>query len=170
MLVVCMPPLLRNIEVTGTVTVRLWIASDAPDTDFAAKLIDLHTPNDDYPQGFAMNLTEGILGARYRDSWEEPSLLAPGEVYPSRSSCSRPATYSCAVIGCGSTSRAATSRILTSIRIRGTLRARWSIRALPAIACSSMRTARHTSCCRSFPRLRRAITAARFRRDLRLTR
>ena len=47
-------------------TVRLWIASDAPDTDFAAKLIDLHPPNDDYPQGFAMNLTEGILRALSR--------------------------------------------------------------------------------------------------------
>ena len=81
-LVFCTPPLLRDIEVTGPVTVRLWIASDAPDTDFTAKLIDLHPPNDDYPQGFAMNLTERILRARYRDSWEAPSLLAPGEVYP----------------------------------------------------------------------------------------
>ena len=81
-LVFCTPPLLRDIEVTGPVTMRLWVASDAPDTDFTAKLIDLHPPNDDYPQGFAMNLTEGILRARYRDSWEEPSLLAPGEVYP----------------------------------------------------------------------------------------
>jgi putative CocE/NonD family hydrolase len=61
--------------------VRLWVASDGPDTDFTAKLIDVYPPSNDYPEGFAMNLTEGILRARYRDSWEEPSLLAPGEVY-----------------------------------------------------------------------------------------
>ena len=52
-----------------------------PDTDFTAKLIDLHPPNEDYPDGFAMNLTEGILRCRYRDSWERPSPMVPGEVY-----------------------------------------------------------------------------------------
>jgi putative CocE/NonD family hydrolase len=80
-LVFSTPPLDRDLEVTGSVAVRLWIASDGPDTDFTAKLIDVHPPNDDYPEGFAMNLTEGILRARYRDSWEEPSPIVPGEVY-----------------------------------------------------------------------------------------
>jgi uncharacterized protein len=75
------PPLERDLEVTGPVTVRLWIASDGPDTDFTAKLIDMHPPNEDYPNGFAMNLTEGILRCRYRDSWERPSPMAPDEVY-----------------------------------------------------------------------------------------
>jgi uncharacterized protein len=76
------PPLERDLEVTGPVTVRLWIASDGPDTDFTAKLIDVYPPNDDYPDGYAMNLTEGILRCRYRDSWEQPSPMVPGEVYP----------------------------------------------------------------------------------------
>jgi uncharacterized protein len=80
-LVFTTPPLDSDLEVTGPLTVRLWIASDCPDTDFTAKLIDVHPPSDDYPEGFAMNLTEGILRARYRDSWERPSLMAPGEVY-----------------------------------------------------------------------------------------
>jgi uncharacterized protein len=75
------PPLPRDLEVSGPVTVQLWVASDGPDTDFTAKLIDVYPPNEDYPEGFAMNLTEGILRARYRDSWEEPSPLVPGEVY-----------------------------------------------------------------------------------------
>ena len=79
-LVFATPPLDREIEVTGPVTARLWIASDCPDTDFTAKLIDVHPPNDDYPEGFAMNLTEGILRVRYRDSWERPSPMAPGEI------------------------------------------------------------------------------------------
>jgi len=81
-LVFATPPLDHDIEVTGPVTVRLWIASDCLDTDFTAKLIDVHPPNDDYPEGFAMNLTEGILRIRYRDSWERPSPMVPGEVYP----------------------------------------------------------------------------------------
>jgi uncharacterized protein len=80
-LVFATPPLAGDLEVTGPVTVRLWIASDCPDTDFTAKLIDVYPPNQDYPEGFAMNLTEGILRVRYRDSWERPSPMVPGEIY-----------------------------------------------------------------------------------------
>src|SRR5262249_17425538 len=80
-LVFATPPLDREIQVIGPVTVRLWIASDAPDTDFTAKLIDLYPPSADFPHGFAMNLTEGLLRVRYRDSWERPALMLPGEVY-----------------------------------------------------------------------------------------
>jgi predicted acyl esterase len=57
-------------EIVGPVTLRLWIASDAPDNDFTAKLLDAYPPSTDYPHGFAMNLTEGLLRVRYRDSWE----------------------------------------------------------------------------------------------------
>ena len=74
-------PLERDLEVTGPVTLRLWVASDGPDTDFTAKLIDVYPPNADYPGGYAMNLTEGILRCRYRDSWEQPAPMVPGEVY-----------------------------------------------------------------------------------------
>jgi uncharacterized protein len=75
------PPLDREIEIVGPVTVRLWVASDGPHTDFTAKLVDVHPPSADYPDGFAMNLTEGLLRLRYRDSWEQPTLMTPGEVY-----------------------------------------------------------------------------------------
>ena len=74
-------PLDRDLEVTGPVALRLWVASDGPDTDFTAKLVDVHPPSEDYPDGFAMNLTEGILRCRYRDSWERPAPLVPGQVY-----------------------------------------------------------------------------------------
>ena len=74
-------PLARDIEITGPIAVKLWVASDCPDTDFTAKLIDVHPPSQDYPDGFAMNLTDGILRLRYRDSWETPSPLAPGQPY-----------------------------------------------------------------------------------------
>jgi uncharacterized protein len=62
--------------------VTLWASSSAPDTDFTVKLIDVHPPNPDYPDGFAQNLSDSIIRARYRNSWEQPELLEPGQVYP----------------------------------------------------------------------------------------
>jgi putative CocE/NonD family hydrolase len=74
-------PLPDEAEVTGPIVVTLWVSSDAPDTDFTAKLVDVYPPNADYPDGFAMNLTDGILRARYRDSWEHPAMMEPGRIY-----------------------------------------------------------------------------------------
>ena len=73
-------PLEEDVEVTGAVEAKLWITSDRPDTDFTIKLIDVYPPNEDYPEGFAMNLTDGIMRVRYRRSWERPQMLQPGEV------------------------------------------------------------------------------------------
>jgi putative CocE/NonD family hydrolase len=72
--------LVADIEVTGPIVAKLWISSDRPDTDFTIKLIDVYPPNEDYPDGFAMNVTDGILRVRYRKSWERPEPLQPGEV------------------------------------------------------------------------------------------
>ncbi|WP_294738617.1 CocE/NonD family hydrolase [uncultured Pseudomonas sp.] len=66
-------PLAEDLIVAGPLQVELWIDSNAPDTDFTAKLVDV------YPDGYAMNITDGIRRARYRDSWERPTLLKPGE-------------------------------------------------------------------------------------------
>lgn len=77
-------PLTEDLEITGPVSAWLWVASDCPDTDFTIKLLDVYPPNRDYPCGFAMNLTDGILRARYRDSWEKPSLMEPGRLYEVR--------------------------------------------------------------------------------------
>ena len=74
-------PLQKDVEVTGPIRANLWISSDCPDTDFTVKLVDEYPPNADYPEGFAMNLTDGILRVRYRDSWERPQLMTPGQVY-----------------------------------------------------------------------------------------
>jgi len=73
------PPLPADVEVIGPVTAELWIATDAPDTDITAKLIDVHPASADYPQGFAMNLCEGILRCRYRDDPAAPRPMQPGE-------------------------------------------------------------------------------------------
>jgi putative CocE/NonD family hydrolase len=72
-------PLSEDVEITGPVQARLHVACDCPDTDFTVKLIDVYPPSPDYPDGFAMNLTDGILRARYRDDWAHPRPLTPGE-------------------------------------------------------------------------------------------
>jgi len=74
-------PLKEDVEVTGPITAELWISSDAVDTDFVIKLVDLYPPSEDYPAGYALNLTDGILRCRYRDSWEDPAPMTPGQVY-----------------------------------------------------------------------------------------
>ncbi len=75
------PPLTEAVEVTGAVTVKLWISSSAVDTDFTAKLVDVYPPNADYPQGYHMLLCDSIIRCRYRDSFEREELMTPGEVY-----------------------------------------------------------------------------------------
>jgi putative CocE/NonD family hydrolase len=70
-----------DLEVTGPIEAHLWVSSDCPDTDFTLKLLDVHPANADYTDGYAMNLTDGILRCRYRDSWEHPSPMVPGRIY-----------------------------------------------------------------------------------------
>lgn len=72
-------PLTDDLIVAGPLLIELWIESDALDTDFTAKLVDVYPPSADYPQGYAMNITDGIRRCRYRDSWETPHPLTPGE-------------------------------------------------------------------------------------------
>ena len=74
-------PLEGDVEVTGPITVKLHASSSARDTDFTAKLIDVCPLSDDYPDGLAINLTDSIIRARYRNSWDAPELLEPGKVY-----------------------------------------------------------------------------------------
>ena len=74
-LVYSTPPLACDTEVTGPISVTLWAASSAPDTDFTAKLVDV------CEDGCARNLTDGIIRARYRDSMSAPTLLEPGRPY-----------------------------------------------------------------------------------------
>src|SRR5579884_1099740 len=68
-------PLAHDLEVTGPVTATLFVKSSAVDTDFTAKLVDVS------PDGFAMDLTEGILRMRYRDSQEHATFMNPGQIY-----------------------------------------------------------------------------------------
>jgi putative CocE/NonD family hydrolase len=74
-------PLPEDVEVTGPIVVKLFASSTAVDTDFTAKLIDVYPPSKDFPSGFEMNLTDGILRARYRNSCERQELMNLGEIY-----------------------------------------------------------------------------------------
>jgi putative CocE/NonD family hydrolase len=85
------PPLEKDTEVSGAITVTLYVSSSAIDTDFTAKLVDRYPPSPDYPDGYAMNIADGIVRARLRHftqhgpgyrriyaQREEP--LTPGEI------------------------------------------------------------------------------------------
>ena len=74
-LVYSTPPLDQDLEVTGPVTLDLFAKTSGVDTDYTAKLVDV------WPDGRAINLTEGILRARFHESTSETRLLDPGKIY-----------------------------------------------------------------------------------------
>jgi putative CocE/NonD family hydrolase len=65
----------RDVEITGKILATLYASSTAIDTDFTAKLVDL------FPSGYAQILEEGIIRARYRNSFKNQELIAPGQIY-----------------------------------------------------------------------------------------
>ncbi|HKV55558.1 MAG TPA: CocE/NonD family hydrolase [Candidatus Binataceae bacterium] len=67
-------PLTTDLEITGPIAMKLFAASSATDTDFTAKLVDV------WPNGYAQNIQDGIVRARYRNSKTHPVLLTPDEV------------------------------------------------------------------------------------------
>ena len=78
-LVYSTPPLAEDLELTGPVTLDLYAKSSAVDTDFTGKLVDVS------PDGFARNVTEGILRVSFRDSLHNsmsaPTPIVPGKIY-----------------------------------------------------------------------------------------
>ncbi len=68
-------PFADGLEVSGTIGVTLYVSSDARDTDFTVKLIDV------YPDGRAFNLDETIQRARYREGYDRQVFMDPGPVY-----------------------------------------------------------------------------------------
>ncbi len=68
-------PLTQSVEVVGPLRLVLHVSSSAPDTDFTGKLVDVG------PDGRPVNLADGILRARYRESLSQPCLLEPDRTY-----------------------------------------------------------------------------------------
>jgi putative CocE/NonD family hydrolase len=71
-------PLKEPVEVTGPLTVILYAATSAPDTDFVVRLCDV------YPDGASRILAEGILRTRFRDGYDQPHPIESGQVYEYR--------------------------------------------------------------------------------------
>ncbi len=69
-------PLEAAVEVTGTIAITLYVGSDAKDTDFSVKLVDVA------PDGTAYNIDETIQRARFREGYDKQVFMEPGEVYP----------------------------------------------------------------------------------------
>jgi putative CocE/NonD family hydrolase len=69
-------PLKKDMEIIGPINFTLFASSSAPDTDFVVKLADV------YPDGKSINISEGIIRARFRNGiWNKPELMKPGMVY-----------------------------------------------------------------------------------------
>ncbi len=73
-------PLGEDMEVTGPLEARLWVSTSAQDTDFTIKLIDVYPPNEHYPDGYRLNLSDSILRLSFRDGSGIKRLVTPGEV------------------------------------------------------------------------------------------
>lgn len=67
--------LVEPLTVIGPVTLVAWVAAQTPDTDVVARLCDVH------PDGRSFNIVDGILRLRFRDGFDRPTPLTPGEVY-----------------------------------------------------------------------------------------
>ncbi len=75
-------PLEADVEVTGEIEVKFWASSSAVDTDFTAKLVDVYPPSGDFPHGFDLNIGDGIVRARFRESLKKEVFMEPGKIYP----------------------------------------------------------------------------------------
>jgi len=73
-------PLTSPIEVTGQVSARLFLSSDAPDTDLHVMLLDIYPETEQWPGGYYLNLVDGLQRVRYRNGEHAPSLLQAGEI------------------------------------------------------------------------------------------
>jgi hypothetical protein len=74
-------PLAEDLTVIGPVDVVLQVSTTGDDADFTAKLVDVHPPNPDYPDGFDMNITDAVQRLSYRDDSRTRQPVVPGKVY-----------------------------------------------------------------------------------------
>ena len=75
-------PLEVATEVTGPIRVSLWVSTSALDTDFTAKLVDVYPSSEDYPDGYALGISDSIKRLRFRNGTEREEFATPGEVVP----------------------------------------------------------------------------------------
>lgn len=69
------PMLEEDMVITGDASVRLYVSSDAPDTDFVVRITDVDG------EGNSRKLADGVLSARYRNGFDHAEFMEPGEIY-----------------------------------------------------------------------------------------
>lgn len=74
-LVFTSPPLDRDMILAGYLEAELYASTSAPDTDWVVRLTDVDE------KGNSIRLVEGLIRARFRESYENPRALTPGKVY-----------------------------------------------------------------------------------------
>ena len=74
-------PLEKDLRIVGPIEVELFCASSTTDTDFTVKLVDVYPPSKDFPEGFDLNLTDGIVRMSYRNGRHERDLITPDKPY-----------------------------------------------------------------------------------------
>lgn len=74
-------PLDEPLEVTGPIAATIYLSSDAPDTDLFVMLQDYYPPSAAWPDGYRLNVADGIMRVRYRDGMDRPQPMEPGQVY-----------------------------------------------------------------------------------------
>jgi len=73
-------PFEAETEVTGTPEMEVFLSSDAPDTDVYVMLQDVYPQSEDWPEGYRMNLCDSLFRVRYREGFDKPKMMTPGEV------------------------------------------------------------------------------------------
>ena len=73
-------PLTEDVVATGPITVRLFVSTDAPDTDFTAALLDCYPPNPDYPEGYNLRITDSIKRLRFRNGYDREEFVSPNDI------------------------------------------------------------------------------------------
>jgi len=77
-------PLIEDMEVTGPIEAVIYLDSDVPDTDLFVQFQDVYPQGDEWPDGYRLNITDGLMRVRYRDGMANPQLMEPGETYQVR--------------------------------------------------------------------------------------
>jgi len=72
-------PLAADMEVTGPIEATIHLTSDAPDTDLFVMVQDLYPASGEWPDGYRLNVADGLMRVRYRGGMDAPAPLTPGE-------------------------------------------------------------------------------------------
>ena len=72
-------PLEQDVEVTGPIEATIHLESDVPDTDLFVMLQDVYPESAVWPEGYRLNVADGLMRVRYRTGMATPELMTPGE-------------------------------------------------------------------------------------------